>query len=227
MWQYILDSLQVLASVTGVLYILLGSLVGLLFGSLPGLAGGTVMVMLLPITYKMNPVLALALFISIHIGSTSGGCIGSILLGIPGTNSSIVTVWDGYEFTKKGDPVRAGLQGRFDLGPHGSDLFPGIVEIPRPRADQDMDAEVRTAGLDGPDPLRRRSQAILLQRRTELNPLRSPFDGGPDTFQTAATDLQNTFHTYKNTNCSAALVQFVPYFLYFRRQEGKANTNSI
>ena len=82
MWQYILDSLQALASVTGVLYILLGSIVGLLFGSLPGLAGGTVMVMLLPITYKMNPVLALALFISIHIGSTSGGCIGSILLGM-------------------------------------------------------------------------------------------------------------------------------------------------
>ena len=106
MWQYILDSLQVLASVTGVLYILLGSIVGLLFGSLPGLAGGTVMVMLLPITYKMNPVLALALFISIHIGSTSGGCIGSILLGIPGTSSSMATVWDGYEFTKLGDPVR-------------------------------------------------------------------------------------------------------------------------
>ena len=40
MWQYILDSLQALASVTGVLYILLGSIVGLLFGSLPGLAGG-------------------------------------------------------------------------------------------------------------------------------------------------------------------------------------------
>ena len=106
MWQYILQSLQQLASVTGVLYILLGSIVGLLFGSLPGLAGGTVMVMLLPITYKMNPVLALALFISIHIGSTSGGCIGSILLGIPGTSSSMATVWDGYEFTKLGDPVR-------------------------------------------------------------------------------------------------------------------------
>ena len=107
MWQYILDSLQALASVTGVLYILLGSIVGLLFGSLPGLAGGTVMVMLLPITYKMNPVLALALFISIHIGSTSGGCIGSILLGIPGTSSSLCTVFDGYEFTKQGHPSRA------------------------------------------------------------------------------------------------------------------------
>ena len=106
MWQYILQSLQSLASVTGVLYILLGATIGMLFGSLPGLSGGTIMVMLLPITYRMNPVLALALFIAIHIGSTCGGCIGSILLGIPGTSSSLATTWDGYEFTKQGDPVR-------------------------------------------------------------------------------------------------------------------------
>ena len=64
MWQYILQSLQSLASVTGVLYILLGATIGMLFGSLPGLSGGTIMVMLLPITYRMNPVLALALFIA-------------------------------------------------------------------------------------------------------------------------------------------------------------------
>lgn len=106
MWQYMLDSLQTLCSVTGVLYIILGSLIGLLFGSLPGLSGGTIMVMLLPITYRMDAVLVLALFVSIHIGSTSGGCIGSILLGIPGTSSSMATCWDGYEFTKLGDPVR-------------------------------------------------------------------------------------------------------------------------
>lgn len=106
MLQNILDSLQSLLSVTGILYIVLGSLVGMVFGALPGLAGGTIMVMLLPITYKMDPVLVLALFVAIHIGSTSGGCIGSILLGIPGTSSSMATVWDGYEFTKLGDPVR-------------------------------------------------------------------------------------------------------------------------
>lgn len=106
MWNYILESLSSLCSVTGILYILLGSAAGLLFGSLPGLSGGTIMVMLLPISYKMDPVLAMALFISIHVGSTCGGCIGSILLGIPGTSSSIATCWDGYEFTKRGDPVR-------------------------------------------------------------------------------------------------------------------------
>ncbi len=107
MLNYLLQSLGTLCSFTGIMYILIGSVAGLLFGSLPGLSGGTIMVLLLPISYKMDPVLAMALFMSIHIGSTCGGCIGSILLGIPGTSGSIATTWDGYEFTKQGDPVRA------------------------------------------------------------------------------------------------------------------------
>ena len=105
MWQFILDALAQIATPLGIAYMLGGAILGVFFGALPGLSGGMVMTMLLPITYKMNPVLALALFMALHVGSSCGGAIGSILLGIPGTSSSIATTWDGYEFTKKGDPV--------------------------------------------------------------------------------------------------------------------------
>ncbi|MBE7016554.1 MAG: Tat pathway signal protein [Ruminococcaceae bacterium] len=101
-WGAVLD----LCTPAGILFLFGGSLIGLVLGSLPGLSGGTLTVLLLPIMYKIEPVMAMALLISIYTSSTSGGCIGSILLGIPGTNSSIATVWDGYEFTKQGDPVR-------------------------------------------------------------------------------------------------------------------------
>ena len=103
----ILASMKLVFSLTGMLYILGGSIAGLVLGAIPGLGGGMLTIILLPLTYKMDPGLALALLMSVYIGSTSGGCIGSILLGIPGTPSSLVTCWDGYEFTKKGDPVRA------------------------------------------------------------------------------------------------------------------------
>ena len=105
MLQYILSSLQALASLTGILYMAGGALLGVFFGALPGLSGGMVMTLLLPVTFKMDPVLALALFMALHVGSSCGGAIGSILLGIPGTSSSIATTWDGYEYTKQGDPV--------------------------------------------------------------------------------------------------------------------------
>ncbi|MBO4862626.1 MAG: tripartite tricarboxylate transporter permease [Firmicutes bacterium] len=102
---YIVDALKTLCSVTGILYIVGGALLGVFFGALPGLSGGMVMTLLLPVTFKMDGVLALALFMALHVGSSCGGAIGSILLGIPGTSSSIATTWDGYEFTKRGDPV--------------------------------------------------------------------------------------------------------------------------
>ncbi len=91
---------------TGLIYIIAGALGGIVLGAIPGLGSSTLMVILLPIAYRLDTNLVLALFISIVIGGMSGGCIGSILLGIPGTASSLATVWDGYEFTKQGDPVR-------------------------------------------------------------------------------------------------------------------------
>ena len=105
-WNYVLDALVKLCSFTGVLYIIGGTLAGVVLGAIPGLGSSTLMVVLLPIAYKLDPTMAMALFLSITIGGMSGGCIGSILLGIPGTSSSLCTVWDGYEFTKQGDPVR-------------------------------------------------------------------------------------------------------------------------
>lgn len=103
----IMGALDVIFTLQGILFIFGGSILGMFLGCIPGLSGGTLITLLLPIFWKMDPVLGLGLLISIHVGSTSGGSIGSILLGIPGTSSSLATVWDGYEFTKQGDPVRA------------------------------------------------------------------------------------------------------------------------
>ena len=44
----------------------------------------------------------------VHLGrGCSGSFIGSILLGIPGTPSSLATTFDGYAMTKKGQATRA------------------------------------------------------------------------------------------------------------------------
>lgn len=103
---YIVEALKEISTVTGIIYIIGGTMAGLILGAIPGLGSSTLMVILLPIAYKIDTNLVLALFISVVIGGMSGGCIGSILLGIPGTSSSLCTVWDGYALTKQGDPVR-------------------------------------------------------------------------------------------------------------------------
>lgn len=104
--KYTADAFLALCTVKGILFMIAGAILGMILGAIPGLSGGTLMILILPLCYKLNPVYSMALFIAIHVGATSGGCVGSILLGIPGTNSSLATCWDGYPQCLKDGPVR-------------------------------------------------------------------------------------------------------------------------
>ena len=104
---HFVEALTTLFSFEGLLFIGVGCVVGLLLGAIPGLGGELAITVMLPVTYSMNPNIAIGMLVSIWVGSTSGGFIGSILLGIPGTPSSVSTVYDGYTMTKNGDVTRA------------------------------------------------------------------------------------------------------------------------
>ncbi len=83
MGDVIIQVLQECLSFPGLLFIIAGALAGVILGAIPGLGSSTLLVVLLPIAYKMDVNMCMALFISIVIGGMSGVCIGSILLGIP------------------------------------------------------------------------------------------------------------------------------------------------
>ena len=76
-----------------------GVLVGIIFGAIPGLSGTTAMALLLPISFNMSSNAAIIFLGSTYVGAVSGGLISSILLGIPGTTSSVATTYDGYPMT--------------------------------------------------------------------------------------------------------------------------------
>lgn len=104
---YFLSALQTFLSPLTLLLTLVGAVVGLVLGAIPGLSGGTAITVLLPFTFAMNPLMAMAMLVGIYVGGESGGYISAILLGIPGTSTNIATVYDGYEMTKKGEATRA------------------------------------------------------------------------------------------------------------------------
>lgn len=81
----------------------LGALVGLVFGSIPGLTFTVALALALPITFSMDSVSAIGLLLGTYIGGMTGGSVSAILLGIPGTPSAAATVLDGYPMTKKGE----------------------------------------------------------------------------------------------------------------------------
>lgn len=90
-----------------ILTIMLGVLCGIIAGAIPGFTFTMALVLAFPFTFAMGPIQGLALMIGIYIGGLSGGLIAGTLLGIPGTPSSVATIFDAYPMTRNGEPSRA------------------------------------------------------------------------------------------------------------------------
>jgi len=83
-------------------YCFLGVLVGTLVGVLPGLGPTATIALLLPLTFKQDPVSAIIMLAGIYYGAQYGGSTTSILVNIPGEASSVVTAIDGYQMARQG-----------------------------------------------------------------------------------------------------------------------------
>lgn len=83
------------------------TLLGVFIGALPGLNPVMAIALLLPLTYSMDPLVALAMVAGIYNGSMYGGAIPAILLRIPGTPASIATTFDGFPMADRGEASKA------------------------------------------------------------------------------------------------------------------------
>jgi len=91
----------------------LGVFLGTIFGVVPGLTATLGVTLMIPFTFTMTPEQGLAMLVGIYVGGIAGGLITAILINIPGTPSSIATIWDGYPMAKKGKPTEALALGIF------------------------------------------------------------------------------------------------------------------
>ena len=89
------------------LLIWVGTIIGIIFGSVPGLSATMAVVLFLPMTFSMEATRGIAMLVGLYMGGISGGLISAILLKIPGTPSSISTVFDGGPMAEKGEAGRA------------------------------------------------------------------------------------------------------------------------
>lgn len=89
------------------LMMLLGVAWGILGGAMPGISGSIAMALLLPLTFGMNPAVALMMLAGVYVGAMYGGSITAILISTPGTPGAAATVIDGYELHKRGESGKA------------------------------------------------------------------------------------------------------------------------
>src|SRR5258707_3181830 len=103
--------------------LLIGVLIGLAIGVLPGLNGIVGMAMLIPFTYNMDQHTAMALLLGMAAVITSSDFITAVLFGVPGHVGAAATVIDGHATAKNGEAgraFRAGIAPSLASGPVGA-----------------------------------------------------------------------------------------------------------
>lgn len=88
-------------------FVFLAAFVGIVAGALPGLTASAAIAMLLPLSFHLGPLSALAFLYVIGKSGRYGGSIAAILFNTPGTAASAATMQDGYPMTQQGKAGKA------------------------------------------------------------------------------------------------------------------------
>lgn len=84
------------------LYVVLGSVIGVLLGSLPGLGPVFVLTITLPLTIHMSSLDALVMLVSGYTSAVFGGAITAVVFNVPGHPGNIATTFEGPIMAKQG-----------------------------------------------------------------------------------------------------------------------------
>ncbi|WP_413305927.1 tripartite tricarboxylate transporter permease [Bacillus sp. 1P10SD] len=98
MLEAIMQSLQPMV----LLYMIIGVVLGIFIGALPGLTATMGVAILIPLTFWLQPAEGLAMLIAIYCSAIFAGGVPAILINAPGTPASMASAWDGYAMNKQG-----------------------------------------------------------------------------------------------------------------------------
>lgn len=84
-----------------------GAVIGMLIGIIPGFGASAALAILLPLTMGLDPTAAIIMLAGIYYGSMYGGATTSILINTPGDSAAVVTAFEGYPLTLKGQASKA------------------------------------------------------------------------------------------------------------------------
>ena len=107
MFDAVIDGLLLVVQWPAAGYLLLGIMLGMFFGAVPGLSGLVGMAILLPFTFGLDAGSAFAFLLGMYAVTTTADTLSSVLLGVPGTAASQATILDGYPMAQRGEASRA------------------------------------------------------------------------------------------------------------------------
>ena len=107
MLEHFLGGLAVVMQPLNLLLLTSAVFIGFIGGALPGISGVILVVILLPVTYGMEPTTAFMVLTAIYGATVFSGLITAILYRAPGTPEAVMTAFDGYPMTQRGEAGKA------------------------------------------------------------------------------------------------------------------------
>lgn len=108
MLEGILVGLSTALSLTNIIMVVAGCIIGTLIGMLPGLGPMSIIAIMIPIAITIgDPSSALILLAGVYYGAIFGGSTSSILINAPGVASTVATSFDGYPMARRGEAGKA------------------------------------------------------------------------------------------------------------------------
>ncbi|MGB0845184.1 MAG: tripartite tricarboxylate transporter permease [Thiolinea sp.] len=108
MFEGILLGLSTVFSVTNIMMVIGGCLIGTFIGMLPGLGPMSIIAIMIPVAIGIgDPSAALILLAGVYYGAIFGGSTSSILINAPGVASTVATSFDGYPMARQGKAGKA------------------------------------------------------------------------------------------------------------------------
>lgn len=103
----IVTGLGMMFQLEHIVLVAIGVILGTMLGAVPGLTSTMGIALLLPITFTLSPVAAIAMLTAMYKGGLFGGSISAIMFNAPGTSAAAATAIDGYELAKQGKAGKA------------------------------------------------------------------------------------------------------------------------
>ena len=97
-----IDALVFVLQPVSLMWISIGSGVGLVIGILPGLGGVFALSLMLPLIFALSDAMGLVFLGAVFFAIAYGGSVSAILLGVPGASASVATIFDGYPLSRQG-----------------------------------------------------------------------------------------------------------------------------
>ena len=135
MLEALFSALSTILSGPSLFFLILGVLIGLVVGVIPGFGGTVGLSLLLPFVFGMEPVSGIAMMMGLMSVVATSDTFPAVLIGVPGSVSAQATVMDGFPLAKKGQAARALSAAFFSSlfgGLFGAVILTAIIQIAKP-----------------------------------------------------------------------------------------------